>query len=78
MALYVRRRILKEIRSLIGSQCKLRKKGEICSGGSHLQNQVKSHRQMMVLMSLVLVLIGPFRHVVIGCQSMKVVVIRLC
>ena len=31
MALYVRRRILKEIRSLIGSQCKLRKKGEICS-----------------------------------------------
>ena len=31
MALYVRRRILKEIRSLIGSQCKLCKKGEICS-----------------------------------------------
>ena len=39
------------------------------------QSQVKSRRQMMVLMSLVLVLIGQFCRDVIGRQNVKVVVI---
>ena len=43
--------------------------------GSHLQNQVKSHRQMEVSISLVLVLIGQFCHDVIGRQNVTVVVI---
>ena len=34
--------------------------------GSHLQSQVKSRRQMMVFMPLVVVLIGQFCHDVIG------------
>ena len=42
--------------------------------GSHLQRQVKSRRQMMVFMSLLLVLIGQFWRDVIGHQNMKVVV----
>ena len=44
--------------------------------GNHLvQSQVKSCRQMMVFMSLVLVLIGQFCRDVIGRQNVKVVVI---
>ena len=43
--------------------------------GSHLQSQVKSGRQIMVFMPLVLVWIGQFCRDVIGRQNMKVVVI---
>ena len=43
--------------------------------GSHLRSQVKSRRQMMVFMPLVVVLIGPFCHDVIGRQNVKVAVI---
>ena len=43
--------------------------------GSHLQSPVKSHRQMMVFMLLVLVWIGQFCRDVTGCQNVKVVVI---
>ena len=43
--------------------------------GSHLQSQMKSRRQMMVFMPLVLVLIGQFYRDVIGRQNVKVVVI---
>ena len=38
---------------------------------------MKSRRQMMVFMSLVLVLIGPFCRDVIGRQNVKVVAIGL-
>ena len=41
----------------------------------HRPSQMKSHRQMMVFMSLVLVLIGQFCRDVIGRQNVKVVVI---
>ena len=43
--------------------------------GSHLQSQVKSRRQMMVFMPLVMVWIGQFCHYVIGPQNMDVGVI---
>ena len=43
--------------------------------GSHLQSQVKSCRQMMVFMPLVMVWIGQFWCDVIGCQNVKVAVI---
>ena len=42
---------------------------------SHLQSQVKSRREMMVFMPLVLVWIGQFCRDVIGRQNVKVVVI---
>ena len=42
--------------------------------GSHLQSQVKSRRQMMVFMPLVVVWIGQFCRDVIGRQNMKVAV----
>ena len=43
--------------------------------GSHLQSQVKSRRQMMVFMPLVVVWIGQFCRDVIGCQNVRVVMI---
>ena len=43
--------------------------------GSHLHSQVKSRRQMMVFMPLVLVLIGQFCRDVIGRQNVKVAAI---
>ena len=43
--------------------------------GSHLQIQVKSRRQMMVFMYLVLVLMGRIFRDVIGRKNVKVVVI---
>ena len=45
-----------------------------CPSGRHLQSQVKSRRQMMVVMPPVLVLISQFCRDVIGRQNMKVVV----